>query len=90
MKAFHPLSMDNNAQPQNSPPAPGQTPSFQVNTDVMYDQGFGRSERMSKYFFSRVWPRTKLIGEGIIYFLFKVGRGIVRFALVQMGIRSGG
>jgi hypothetical protein len=86
---------------QNSPtpvPTPPTAPQLQpsvpidnteVKTSALYDQGFNKKTMFFQYFFVRVWPPMKRTIEETAYFLFKLFRSLIKFALVQMGIRSG-
>lgn len=80
---------------ENVPPTPSTSPAdqtsqdFQVQTSSLYDQGFNKRTWILQYFFVRVWPPAKRIIEETAYSIFKVLRSILKFALVQMGIKSG-
>lgn len=73
----------------NSPEQTNPQNMYQVDTNSVYDQGSNVFSRIWGYFVVKIWPPTSRIFDGTVYFLFKVLRGIFRFALVQMGIRSG-
>ncbi|MBP6098649.1 MAG: hypothetical protein KA477_01555 [Candidatus Levybacteria bacterium] len=80
---------------ENIPPAPNTSPadqgsqSLQIQTSSLYDQGFNKKTWILQYFFVRVWPPAKRIIEETAYSTFKLLRSILKFALVQMGIKSG-
>lgn len=91
--------MDNNSTPPQQtqvfpaassiPQVPTET-NKEMNVSSLYDQGFNKKTMFFTYFFVRVWPPLKRHTEEVAFFVFKVFRAFVKFALTQIGIRSGG
>lgn len=81
--------MENVPQSQNASLADQNNQTMQIQTSSLYDQGFNKKTWILQYFFVRIWPPTKRIVEETAYSTFKLLRSILRFALVQMGIKSG-
>lgn len=42
---------------------------------------------MVKYYFIKIWPTVREIIAEIIHYSFKAGRSLVKFALVQIGLK---
>lgn len=81
--------MDNIPPTPNTSTADQGIQDLQIQTSSLYDQGFNKKTWILQYFFVRVWPPVKRIIEETAYSIFKVLRSILKFALVQMGIKSG-
>jgi len=62
--------------------------NIHVKTSSLYDQGFNKKTMFFQYFFVRIWPVLKLRTEETVFFIFKVFRSFIKFAMAQMGIRS--
>lgn len=89
--------MENNTpipQPASSSPASASPIQVEANAEMkassLYDQGFNKKTMFFQYFFVRIWPPLKRHTEEIAFLLFKIFRSFVKFAMTQIGIRSGG